>query len=334
MKLKLGILDQSPVTMGSTSAAALANSINLALWAEEAGFNSVMYSEHHGVEAYGSSSPELLAATVLSRTQRIKVGTAGIMMRNYSAYKIAEWTKFLTTLYPGRFILGLGKAPGGLKDAVMALNNHKPVVLSNLETKLEEIIRYLKEEKGEYEGLIAQPVNLQKLPEITWLGSGMTSAKEAARHGVGYSFAAFMNSEYGSENTDAYIADFEESLLHSTASLQVTVAVSVAENIEKARRNAYGMAYQFLQSRQLVSPEVVLPPEIVEQRILGSKDEEEFFTVLDRIIIETPQTIYPRLQQISEKYNTRDLLILCNMYSEEDRMNTFKNIILHNQLSH
>lgn len=149
MKLKLGILDQSPATMGGNAAAALANSINLAVLAEETGFHSIMYSEHHGVEAYASSSPELLAAIVLSKTNRIKVGTAGIMMRNYSAYKIAEWTKMLSTLYPERFILGLGKAPGGLKDAVMALNNHKPVVLSNMETKLEEIIQFIKDEEGD-----------------------------------------------------------------------------------------------------------------------------------------------------------------------------------------
>ncbi|MCJ7935710.1 MAG: MsnO8 family LLM class oxidoreductase [Chryseobacterium sp.] len=197
MKLKLGILDQSPVAMGDNAASALNNSINLALMAEEKGFHSVMYSEHHGVEAYGSSSPELLAAVILSRTKKIKVGTAGIMMRNYSAYKIAEWAKMLSSIYPGRFILGLGKAPGGLKDAVMALNSHKPVILSNLETKLEEVIRFIKEEKEIYEGLIAQPANLKDLPEIVWLGSGKTSASEAAKHGIGYSFAAFMNSEGG-----------------------------------------------------------------------------------------------------------------------------------------
>jgi hypothetical protein len=60
-------------------------------------------------------------------------------------------------LLSGTLYTGLGKAPGGLKDAVMALNNHRPTVLSNLEIKLEEIIQFLKEEKGVYEGLIAQP---------------------------------------------------------------------------------------------------------------------------------------------------------------------------------
>lgn len=332
MKLKLGILDQSPVSHSDSSAAsALTNSVNLALFAEETGFHSLMYSEHHGVMAYGSSSPELLATIVLSKTKRIKVGTAGIMMRNYSAYKIAEWTKLLGTLYPTRFILGLGKAPGGLKDAVMALNNHKPVILSNLETKLEEIIQYIREEKGIYNGLIAQPVDLKDLLDILWLGSGMTSANEAAHRGIGYSFAAFMNSENGKSVTETYLKEFDETQYASKPSLQVAVAVSVAENSEQAKRNAYGMAYQFLQSRQLVSPEPVLPTEMIEQRILGTEDEEEFFTILDRIITGTSQSVYEKLQMTSEKYQTDDILLLCNMYREEDRMDTYKNIIENNK---
>ncbi|MDR4954539.1 MsnO8 family LLM class oxidoreductase [Chryseobacterium sp. ES2] len=330
MKLKLGILDQSPTTMGGNAASALKNSINLAVLAEEIGFHSIMYSEHHGVEAYGSSSPELLAAIVLSKTNRIKVGTAGIMMRNYSAYKIAEWSKMLSTLYPERFILGLGKAPGGLKNAVMALNNHKPVILSNMETKLEEIIQFIKDEEGIYDGLIAQPTHVLHIPEIMWLGSGITSAREAARHGVGYSFAAFMNSKNGKENTDTYLKEFDSTQYFPQPSLQVAIAVSVADNIEDAKRNAYGMAYQFLQSRQLASPNAVLSPEAVEQKILGTKDEEEFFTTLNRIMIETPESVDQKLHQVAERYNTDDLLILCNMYREEDRINTYKSIIKNN----
>lgn len=331
MKLKLGILDQTPIAMGSNAALALNNSINLALWAEEAGFHSLMYSEHHGVEAYGSSSPELLAAIILSRTKQIKVGTAGIMMRNYSAYKIAEWAKMLGSIYPRRFILGLGKAPGGLKDAVMALNSHKLTVLSNQENKLEEIIQFIKEEKGAYEGLIAQPKDVESLPEILWLGSGMTSASEAAKHGIGYSFAAFMNSDSGMENTAYYLREFDDVQYGTEPALQIALAVSVADDLQQARRNAYGMAYQFLQSRQLMSPDVLLPSEIVEEKILGTQDEKEFFTILDRIIAETPETIHKRLQQIAEKYRTDDLLILCNMYREEDRIHTYKSIIENNK---
>ncbi|WP_080778869.1 MsnO8 family LLM class oxidoreductase [Chryseobacterium phocaeense] len=328
MKLKLGILDQSPTIKGGTSLQALKNSIDLAVFADEVGFHSVVYSEHHGVEAYGSSSPEILAAVVLSKTSRIKVGTGGIMMKNYSAYKIAEWTKMLGSLYPERFILGLGKAPGGLKDAVSALNNHRPVILSSQEAKLEEIIQYIKEEKGIYEDLIAQPVTLDHFPEILWLGSGVQSAKEAARHGVGYSYADFMRNEQGKERTETYLNEFDKTRYSPVPSLQLAVAVSVAETLETAELNAYGMAYQFLQARHIQAPEALLPAEIIQERIKVNEDEEEFFKILDHIIIDTPDNISQRLQEKAELYNTDELLILCNMYNESDRINTYKSIIL------
>lgn len=331
MKLKLGILDQSPVISGSNSLTALNNSIDLAIFADEAGFHNVMYSEHHGIEAYGSSSPELLAAVVLGRTKKIRVGTGGIMLRNYSAYKIAEWTKMLSTLYPGRFILGLGKAPGGLKDAVQALNSNKPPVLSNMVNRLEEIIQYIKDEEGVYRGLIAQPKELIHPPEIIWLGSGMTSASEAAGHGVGYSFADFMRNGNETESTEAYLREFDNSRYGKVPSLQIAVAASVAEDIHKAGYNAYGMAYQFLQARHLEAPEALLPSEQIRERIMGTEYEEEFFRILDKIIIDTPANISERLKETSEKYNTDNILILCNMYREEDRMDTYKSIILNNR---
>ncbi|SHF77318.1 MsnO8 family LLM class oxidoreductase [Chryseobacterium sp. OV279] len=328
MKLKLGILDQSPTVKGGTSLQALKNSIDLAVFADEAGFHSIIYSEHHGVEAYGSSSPEILSAVVLSKTKRIKVGTGGIMMKNYSAYKIAEWTKMLGSLYPERFILGLGKAPGGLKDAVSALNNHRPVILSSQETKLEEIIQYIKEEKGIYDGLIAQPTDVTLLPEILWLGSGIQSATEAAKHGVGYSYADFMRNGPGVESTETYLREFDKNQYSSAPSLQVAVAVSVAEDLKSARYNAYGMAYQFLQARHIQAPEALLPTETIEKRILGTEDEEEFFKILDHIILDTPGNISERLREKAEEYHTDELLLLCNMYRETDRLNTYKSIIL------
>lgn len=329
MKLKLGILDQSPVISGGSALTALNNSIDLAVFADEAGFHSIMYAEHHGVEAYGSSSPELLAATVLGKTKQIKVGTAGIMLRNYSAYKIAEWTKILSALYPERFILGLGKAPGGLKDAVQALNSNKPPVLYNPENKLAEIIRYIRDEEGIYDGLIAQPQNLLYLPEIIWLGSGITSAEEAAKYGVGYSYADFMRNGQETDSTETYLNEFNATGYTNTPSLQIAVAASVASDPEEARYNAYGMAYQFWQARHLQAPGALLPSEQVEKMIMGTENEEEFLNILDRIIADSPKNINGRLQEISAKYNTGNILVLCNMYSEETRMHTYKCIISH-----
>ncbi|MEJ5106726.1 MsnO8 family LLM class oxidoreductase [Chryseobacterium sp. MYb328] len=327
MKLKLSILDQTPVIKGSNAATALKNSLNLAKIADELGYHSILYAEHHGVEAYGSSSPEILATTVLSNTKKIKVGTGGIMLRNYSAFKIAEWAKMLALLYPDRFILGLGKAPGGLKDAVLALNGHKLPILNNVNEKLEEIIAYIKEQSYKGAELFAQPTHISTLPEVTWLGSGESSAKEAAKFGISYSMADFIAEGSNTEIQKMYLEEFNPTGYNDLPSFQVALSVSVAESLEQARRNAYGMVYQFVESRNILAPKALKPSEEVETLINNSEDEELFNALLDKVIIGTPETIHSKLKAKAFQYGTHDLVLLSNMFNEGDRIFTYKSII-------
>lgn len=327
MELKLSILDQTPIIKGDTAETALKNSLKLAKMADEIGYHSILYSEHHGVEAYGSSSPEILVATVLANTKNIKVGTGGIMLRNYSAFKIAEWSKMFATLYPNRFILGLGKAPGGLKDAILALNGHRLPILNNINEKLEEIITYLKEQNYKDTHLLAQPIHVSTLPEITWLGSGENSAKEAAKYGISYSMADFIADGANTEIQKIYQDEFNRKGYSNQPAFQVAISVSVAENIEQARRNAFGMVYQFLESRKILAPTALKPSEEVETLIHESEDLAIFKTLLDKVVIGTPETIYSKLEEKALQYGTRDLVLLSNMFREEDRVFTYKSII-------
>lgn len=327
MELKLSILDQSPIIKGGNANLALQNSLVLADMADQLGYHSILYSEHHGVKAYGSSSPEILTATVLARTEKIKVGTGGIMLRNYSAFKIAEWAKMLATLYPNRFILGLGKAPGGLKDAILALNGHKLPILNNLNDKLEEIIAYVKEQNYKDTEVFTQPTHLSTLPEITWLGSGESSAKEAAQYGISYSMADFIADGSNSEIQGVYRESFNDKGYGNIPSFQVAISVSVAENMEQARENAYGMVYQFVESRKIQAPEPLMPSEEVRALIEGSEDEESFNMLLNKVVIGTPKTIKSELEKKAAQYGTDDLVLLSNMFNEEDRLFTYRSII-------
>ncbi|WP_347217129.1 MsnO8 family LLM class oxidoreductase [Chryseobacterium sp.] len=328
MELKLSILDQTPIIKGSTASMALNNSLALAKMADELGYHSILYSEHHGVEAYGSSSPEILAATVLASTKIIKVGTGGIMFRNYSAFKIAEWAKMLATFSPDRFILGLGKAPGGLKDAILALNGHKLPILNNINEKLEELIAYLKDQNYKDTDLFAQPAHVSALPEITWLGSGENSAKEAAKYGISYSMADFISEGANVEIRKMYLEEFNHSGYGRQPSFQVAISVSVAESPELARYNAFGMVYQFLESRKILAPGALKPSEEVQSLINGNDEDRLLFNaLLDKVVIGTPDTIHSKLEEKALQYGTHDLVLLSNMFREEDRLFTYKSSI-------
>lgn len=334
MKLRLSILEQSCITKSGNAADALTNSLNLAHLADKLGYESILFSEHHGVTSYASSSPELMSAMVLSATKRIKAGTAGIMMRNYSAYKISEWAKMLSMLYPDRFILGLGKAPGGLKDAIKMLNNGKlPTMnqqVSQYETTGKQIASFLKENSKETNGVFAQPLGLKTLPQIYWLGSGINSAEEAGKLGFSYSYSDFLKRDTEKSITKAYADAFNKDAYLPDPDFQVCIAVSVAETEKMAKNNAYGMAYQFLMAKKMLDPDVLYPYEDVVKKLDENDEWDVFNPILKGIIIGTPETISHKLNKISKFYKTDNILLLCNLYHENDRIFTFKTIMENN----
>lgn len=329
--IKLSVLEQSPVIAGKHPQEALDNSIELALWVEQLGYESILFSEHHGVTAYASSSPEILAAVVLGKTERIKVGTAGIMLRNYPAYKVSEITKLLASIFPGRFVLGLGKAPGGLKMSSLALNGDKLPTVTTISEKLQDIVAYLSDNishtQERYGDLIAQPQNLHRKPEVWWLGSGNNSAREAAKNGLAYSYSHFLVNEQKNESTNIYKKEFQPSVLTSVPRLQIALSVSVAEDYETAKRNAYSMVFQFLEAHKGIAPTPLLHPDEVEEKISESEDKNDFHQGLKNIVIGTPQTIGKQLSDIATFYKTNNMIILSNIYDKNSRFKNYEWII-------
>lgn len=70
-----------------------------------------------------------------------------------------------------------------------------------------------------------------------------------------------------------------------------------------------------------------MPYAEVEALIAGSVDESLFYSLLDKVVIGTPHTISSQLEKKAIQYKTNDLMLLCNMFKEEDRLFTYKSII-------
>src|SRR6059058_4860438 len=110
--LRLSVLDQSPISEGMTGADALRNTVDLARLADELGYERYWVAEHHGTPMLASASPEALIGPLGSATERIRVGSGGVMLPHYSPLKVAESFSVLAGLYPGRIDLGIGRAAG------------------------------------------------------------------------------------------------------------------------------------------------------------------------------------------------------------------------------
>src|SRR6185436_17489684 len=108
----LSILDLSPVSAGSTGGVALRNSIDLARLADRLGFTRYWVAEHHNLPSVASSAPDIMIGQIAAATTQIRVGSGGVMLPNHAPLMVAERSKVLEALFPGRIDLGLGRAPG------------------------------------------------------------------------------------------------------------------------------------------------------------------------------------------------------------------------------
>src|SRR5882762_4288169 len=111
--MKLSVLDQSPVISGHSAAQAIEETLKLARRADELGYTRYWLAEHHAIGALADPCPEVLLARLGAETKRIRIGTGGVLLPYYSAFRVAETFRMLEALYPGRVDLGVGRAPGG-----------------------------------------------------------------------------------------------------------------------------------------------------------------------------------------------------------------------------
>ena len=108
----LSVLDLSPVPTGGSSRQALADTVALAQEAEQLGYSRFWVAEHHGMPGVASSAPAVLIGAVAAATERIRVGSGGVMLSNHAPMVVAEQFGTLEALHPDRIDLGLGRAPG------------------------------------------------------------------------------------------------------------------------------------------------------------------------------------------------------------------------------
>src|SRR4051812_49657099 len=108
----VSVLDQSPIPEGSSAGQALRNSVDLAQLADALGYHRYWVAEHHGGGAVAGASPEALIGPIAAATERLRVGSGGVMLPHYNPLKVAETFSILAGLFPGRLDPGPGRAAG------------------------------------------------------------------------------------------------------------------------------------------------------------------------------------------------------------------------------
>jgi luciferase family oxidoreductase group 1 len=325
--LRLSVLDQSPISQGSSGAQALRNTIELAQLADRLGYHRYWVAEHHGGPMLAGPSPEALIGPIASATSRIRVGSGGVMLPHYSPFKVAETFSLLAGLFPGRIDLGLGRAAGTDPLTTYALQrDRRQASPDDFPQQLEELIGYLDDRLPSdhpFARLAKMLPGLPERPQPWLLGSSQQSALWAAERGLPYAFADFINPK-GAEIAALYRERFAEAE-HAEARPRTAVAVWVicAESDEEARRLAASgrMTFTMLRRGQLIA---VPPPEqalrfleVDERSGLGPRSER-------RAIQGSPATVKAELDEVVALYGAEEAIVVCITYDHGARMRSYK----------
>jgi luciferase family oxidoreductase group 1 len=191
----------------------LANSIDLARRCDAWGYHRYWLAEHHASEMLAGPAPEILIARIAAETERIRVGSGGVMLPHYSPFKVAETFRVLEALHPGRIDLGLGRAPGGAPLVMHALQRQRSqgAIHDDFAEQLVELLAWLGDGfpgSHPYARIDLAPATTTA-PEIWLLGSSPWSCQAAAQLGLPYCFASFINPDPARACLDAYSRRFD-----------------------------------------------------------------------------------------------------------------------------
>jgi luciferase family oxidoreductase group 1 len=208
--MRLSVLDQSPVISGLGARRAIEETLSLARRVDELGYHRYWLAEHHAIAALADPCPEVLLARLGAETRRLRVGTGGVLLPYYSAFRVAETFRMLEALYPGRIDLGIGRAPGGSQRTAQAVGGGAMPDARDFAQQVWQLREHFHgslPDDHPFKRVRLQP-EVDTAPQIWLLGSSDYSGALAAELGLSFAFAHFINPHGGEVVTQSYRKNF------------------------------------------------------------------------------------------------------------------------------
>ncbi len=323
--MRLSVLDQSPVSEGSTGAQALRNTLNLAQLADQLGYHRYWVAEHHGGPMLASASPEALIGPIAAQTEAIRVGSGGVMLPHYSPLKVAETFTILSALFPGRIDLGIGRAAGTDPLTTYALQrDRRQAAPDDFPQQLAELLGYLEDAlpaDHPFARLARVLPGRPELPSVWLLGSSPQSAIWAGELGLPYAFADFINPE-GAGMAGLYRQRFAPARDLPEPSTAVAVWVLCAPSDEEAQHLASSsrMTFTLLRRGQLIP----VPPPDTATAFLEAEGKLGGSSPRRRGIIGSPETVKAGLEAVAEEYQADEVIAVTITYDHEVRRRSYE----------
>jgi luciferase family oxidoreductase group 1 len=326
MSIPISVLDLTQIEKGSSSAVALATSVELAQEAERLGYERVWYAEHHNSIGLASGSPEIMIAHVANHTRTIRVGSGGVMLPNHAPLKIAEVFRLLEALHPDRIDLGLGRAPGTDTLTAYALRrSEEALAAENYPQLLAELLAYDQQafpDDHPFRRIAVTPADVQ-LPPIWLLGSSGFSAQLAAEVGLGFSFASHINRAMAVNALRAYRQQFTPSGAWPEPAAMLAVGVVIGESQEHAQELMKIVQIGF---SDLVAGRPYQMPTLEEALAteLDPADLQRAQGFLGNWFVGTAESVAAEVRALAEASAADEVMITTALPNQADRLRTLR----------
>jgi luciferase family oxidoreductase group 1 len=333
----LSVLDLVTVGQGRTATQALRTSVDIATLTEKRGFHRFWVAEHHSMPGVASSSPAVILAHIAAHTERIRLGSGGVMLPNHAPLVIAEQFGTLEAMAPGRVDLGLGRAPGtdGATAAALRRSDRLNEGADDFPQQLGELIRFLDDDFPDghpYSRIHAVPGPVQAAspggvqsahrPPVWLLGSSGFSARLAGTLGLPFAFAHHFSAQNTIPALDLYRESFRPSAGLDAPYALIGVSALAADDEREARRQVLTGALSMVRLRT-GRPGLIPSPEEAEAYDFSPMEREFVDGWLANVIHGTADEVRGGLDNLAKRTGADELMITANAHGAEARLRSY-----------
>ena len=310
-RLRLSVLDQSVAVAGRGQDEAIRQTLALAQHAEALGYDRFWVSEHHSHPSIVGTAPEVLMGAIAARTQRIRIGSAGVMLPHYAPLKVAEQFRVLDALAPGRIDLGVGRAPGSDGRTAQLLNADRHAS-DNFPQQVMELQAWVTGQPlpAGHPGhkVFAYPA-ADTSPDVWMLGSSDYGAQLAAHLGLPYAFAWFITDGQGAEHAlRLYRETFRPS--ERLAKPQATVCVwALAADTDAEAWRLFESRARWRMDRNLGRIGPMLPPELAV-RDYSVSEQLALAQMKDNALVGSADMVAEKLRDLAERLQVDEVVVI------------------------
>lgn len=322
--IPLNVLDLVSISEGQTIKEAIEQSLETAQLLDKLGFKRLWFAEHHNTSSLASMATSNLIGLAAKMTERIRVGSGGIMLPNHAPLQIAESFGTLAQLFPDRIDLGLGRAPGTDAQTAQLLtrSGSDPQSFAN---SIFDLMGWFSEDGVAHSVPVTSNVGTGTNIPIWILSSSTSGASIAGQLGLPYSIATHFTPDNYREKIDLYHSAFKSTA--PTAQIEepyvmAGINVLVAPTDEEAQK-LWTTTQQFLLDAQTGKRRLLQPP--VDPEEIGTEQERAFIESMFSIkAVGSPETVRKKLEEFTERSGADELIVVTYTYNPEDRKRSMK----------